>query len=390
VGAVLEGSVRRSAHTIRITAQLINAVTGFHLWSKTYDRGTGDVLKLQTEIATSVAGALQVTLLGDVAAKVELGGTSNPAAFDAYLRGAKAGRSFRDTKDLPAAIAAYTEAIRLAPHYALAFAARSIALSDLAGEAETAAAVRGGYDKAQADARQALELAPDLGQAHLALAYVLDNTLHFTQANAEYERALALAPGNAELLRLSGTFAALMGHFDVGVAATRRAIVLDPLARNTHSSLARALYIARRYEESLAAYAEAISLDPDFKQSYGDRGLSLYGLGDLESARVACETKLDFWVSQQCLAVVYDKLGRHADAEAELSKLKAAGADTSAYQYATIYAQWGDRANALEWLEVAWRLQDPGLEELKTDPLMDPLRQEPRFQAIERELKFPM
>src|SRR6202042_2103221 len=113
VGAVLEGSVRRSATTIRITAQLINAVTGFHLWSKTYDRDLGDVLKLQTEIATAVASSLKVTLLGDVAAKVELGGTGNPAAFDAYLRGAKAASSFRDAKDLPAAIAAYTEAIRL-------------------------------------------------------------------------------------------------------------------------------------------------------------------------------------------------------------------------------------------------------------------------------------
>src|SRR2546429_2962469 len=93
VGAILEGSVRRSAHTIRITAQLIHAVTGFHLWSKTYDRDLGDVLKLQTEIATAVAGALKVTLLGDVAAKVELGGTRNPAAFAAYLRGGNADSS---------------------------------------------------------------------------------------------------------------------------------------------------------------------------------------------------------------------------------------------------------------------------------------------------------
>ena len=174
VGAVLEGSVRRSANTIRITAQLINAVTGFHLWSKTYDRDLGDVLKLQTEIATAVASALKVTLLGDVAAKVELGGTRNPAAFDAYLRGAKAFSSRHEAKDLPAAIAAYTEAIRLDPHYALAFAGRSIALSGVAGEAETAAAAREGYDKAQADARQALALAPDLAQAHLALAVVSD------------------------------------------------------------------------------------------------------------------------------------------------------------------------------------------------------------------------
>ena len=390
VGAVLEGSVRRSANTIRITAQLINAVTGFHLWSKTYDRDLGDVLKLQTEIATAVASALKVTLLGDVAAKVELGGTGNPAAFDAYLRGARAYSSIRDAKDLPAAIAAYTEAIRLDPHYALAFAGRSIALSVVAGEADTAAATREGFDKAQADARQALALAPDLAQGHLALASVAENgTLDFTQANDEYERALALAPGNAQVLRFSGSFAAYMGHFDAALAAARRAVVLDPLARQSHGALGLALYVARRYEEAVGAWAEVISLEPDFKEAYADRGLAYYGLGDLKSARASCETKPDYWVSQWCLAVIYDKLGRHADAEATLSKMEAALGDTAAYQYATIYAQWGNRAKALESLDTALRLRDPGLEYVKTDPLMDPLRKEPRFQAIERELKFP-
>ncbi len=389
VGAVLEGSVRRSAHTIRITAQLINAVTGFHLWSKTYDRDLGDVLKLQTEIATAVASALKVTLLGDVAAKVELGGTHNPAAFDAYLRAAKAVSSRHEAKDLPAAIAAYTEAIRLDPHYALAFAARSFALSTYAGEAATAAAMRAAFDKAQADARQALALAPDLAQAHLALGLVSEATLDFTKASEAYERALALAPGNAEVLRLSGHFAALMRHFDAGLAAARRAVVLDPLARASHSQLGRALYAARRYAEAVAAWAEVISLEPDFKNTYGERGLAYYGLGDLPSARASCETKPDYWASQQCLAVIYDKLGRHADAEAELAKFRAWAGDTGAYQYATIYAQWGQRAKALEWLETALRLRDPGLIQLKTDPLLDPLRKEPRFKAIERALKFP-
>jgi tetratricopeptide (TPR) repeat protein len=375
---------------VRITTQLINAVTGFHLWSKTYDRDLGDVLQLQTEIATAVAGALKVTLLGDVAAKVELGGTRNPAAFDAYLRGAKAYSARHETKDVPAAIAAYTEAIRLDPRYALAFAGRSIALSTAAGEAETPAAAREGFDKAQADARQAIALAPDLAQAHLALAAVAENgTLDFTQASEAYERALALAPGNAQILRLSGLFAAYMGHFDAGLAATRRAVVLDPLARQSRGQLAEALYVARRYQEALAAFAEAISLGPDFKLTYGERGLAYYGLGDLQSARSSCKTHADYWASQQCLAVIYDKLGRHADAEAELAKMKAGFADTAAYQYATIYAQWGNRTQALEWLETALRLRDSGLVQLKTDPLLEPLRQEPRFQAIERELKFP-
>jgi TolB-like protein/Tfp pilus assembly protein PilF len=389
VGAVLEGSVRRSAHTIRITAQLINAVTGFHLWSKTYDRDLGDVLKLQTEIATSVASALKVTLLADVAAKVELGGTGNPAAFDAYLRGAKAVTSIRDTKDLPAAIAGYTEAIRLDPHYAIACAARSISFTNVAAEATTVAATREGYDKAQADAREALELAPDLAQAHLALALVSSSTQNFTLANDEYERALILASGSAEVLRRSGEFAVLMGHFDAGIAAVRHAVVLDPLARGSHSALGHALYAARRYEEAVAVFGEVISLDPDFKQTYGQRGLAYYGLGELERARASCETNPDFWLSQQCLAAIYDKLGRHADAEAVLSKMKAENGDTAGYQYATIYAQWGDRAKALDWLETAWRLRDPGLQSLKTDPLLDPLRKEPRFQAVMRELKFP-
>jgi tetratricopeptide (TPR) repeat protein len=180
-----------------------------------------------------------------------------------------------------------------------------------------------------------------------------------------------------------------MGHFDAGVAAARRGVALDPLGRQSRSELGRALYFARRYEEAITVFAEAISLEPDFKSTYGERGLAYYGLGDLQRARASCETKADEWGIQQCLAVVYYKLGRHADAEAEFAKMKAALGDDFAYQYASIFAQWGKPAQALEWLETALRLRDPGLEYLKTDPLLDPLRQEARFQAIERELKFP-
>jgi TolB-like protein/tetratricopeptide (TPR) repeat protein len=390
VGAVLEGSVRRSPHTIRITAQLINAVTGFHLWSKSYDRDLGDVLILQTEIATAVASALKVTLLGDVAAKVELGGTRNPAAFNAYLWGSKEFVSRHELENVPAALAAYTEAIRLDPHYALAVANRSIVLSYGAAEAATPAGAREGFVKAQTDAQEAVALAPDLAQAHLALATVLElGTLDFTRASEEYERALALAPGNAQVLRISGLFATYMGHIDAGLAAARRALVLDPLARDSHSVLGRALYAARRYEEAVVALSEGISLDPSAKAFYTYRGFAYYGLKDLDGARTSCENERDYAGNQWCLSVTYDKLGRHADAEGEISKLKASFGDVMAYQYAAFYAQRGDSAKALEWLETALRLRDAGLESLKTDSLMDPIRQEPRFQAVMRELKFP-
>jgi TolB-like protein/Tfp pilus assembly protein PilF len=387
VGAILEGSVRHSEHTVRITAQLINAVTGFHMWSKTYDRDLGDVLQLQTEIATAVAGALEVTLLSDVAARVELGGTRNPAAFDAYLRGAKLYSAAREGKDFPAAIAAYTEAIRLDPHYALALAARSMALTVYTTN-ETGKAAREGFDQALADARQAIKIAPDLAQGHLALASVWDHTLEFSLANDEYERALALAPGNAQVLKLSGLFAAYMGNFDAALAAIRRAVVLDPIADPSLYYLGSALSAAHRYEEAIQGYTRVISLAPDFNETYAERGFAYYALGDVESARASCETRPDFWFSQQCLAVIYDKIGRHADAEVQLNKLKQNG-DAAAYQYATVYAQWGNNQKALEWLETALRMRDPGLARLRVDPLLDPLRQEPRFQALMRQLKFP-
>jgi len=392
VGAVLEGSVRRSANTVRITAQLVNGVTGFHLWSETYDRDLGDVLKLQADIATAVASALKVTLLGDEASKIELGGTRNPVAFDAYLRGSKARRSGQGESSLQSAIAAYTEAIRLDPNYALALADRSRALSAYAGGAglPNGTAVRELFDKAQADARQAIKLAPELAEGHLALAFFLFfGSLDFTGASEAYQRAMALAPGNAEVLGDGGRFAVILGRFDAGLAAGRRAVVLDPLNPRSHDWLGEALYWARRYDDAAAALGQAISLESDFQRAYGYRGLAYYGLGNLQSARSSCEAKADHWVSQWCLAVTYEKLGRHADAQAQLTKMQTALGDTAPYQYATIYAQWGNAARALEWLATATRLRDPGVAYVKADPLLDPLRNEPRFQAIERALKFP-
>jgi TolB-like protein len=390
VGALLEGSVRRSEHTVRITAQLIDAVTGFHLWSKTYDRNLGDVLDLQTEIATAVSEALKVTLLGDVAARIELGGTHNPAAFDAYLRASRAYASRHEAKSVPTAIAAYTQAIDLDPNYALAFAGRSRAFATYATEVAEGAEVRESFIKAEADAKQAIELAPDLAAGHMALARVFQTgTLDFARAREEYERAQVLAPGNAAVLSASAGFDAIMGHSGAGIAALRRAVVLDPLSSTPYGALGEALYAARRYGEAATVFSQGINVDPNFKLTYAFRGLALYGLGDLEKARASCESQRDDWLSQVCLAVVYNKLGRRADAEAVLAKLKATQGDDAAYQYAQIYAQWGARPKALEWLDKAMSVRDPGLEFLKADPLFDPLRKEPRFQAIEQELKFP-
>jgi TolB-like protein/Flp pilus assembly protein TadD len=389
VGAVLEGSVRRSSHTVRITAQLIDAVTGFHLWSKTYDRDLGDVLRLQTQIATAVADALKVTLLADTATKIESGGTRNPAAFDAYLHATRAADAGGGKNYLSAADA-YTDAIHLDPNYALAFAGRSFVQSLYAAQNAPRSEVRQYFDKALADAHQAIALAPQLAEGHLALGFYLANgALDLKQSLDEFERARALGPGRATILRISGLFAIITGRTEAGLVDLRRAVTLDPLNALTHHLLGYGLYLAHRYDEARAANAEAISLDSDLLRAYEFSGLADYQLGNLAAARATCEARPNYWGTQWCLALAYQKLGRHADAQAAVAKIQAMQGDTAAYQYSTIYAQWGDTATALEWLESAMRLRDPGLSLLKSDPLMDPLRKEPRYQAIERELKFP-
>jgi serine/threonine-protein kinase len=391
VASVLEGSVRRSGHTVRITAQLNNALTGYHLWSQSYDRDLGDVLKLQTEIATAVSGALKVALLGDIAAKVELGGTGNPSAFDAYLRGAKAQGGGHDAKELQAAIDAFTDAIKLDPNYALAYAARSVAVNDYAAYWTSGmAAIQRGFQRALADGRQAILLAPELGEGHRALANAFESLLDFWGANEEYERAVALAPGNARVLRDYGIFSGRMGRIDAAVAAIRHVITLDPLNRDSYVGLGHVLREARNYEAAIAAYNDALALDSGYSEAYAYRGITQYALGDFKGATLSCEMKTgDLVYYLVCLAITYDKIGRHTDAEAMLAKLKAWMSEGDAYQYVEIYAQWGDKERALAWLDAAMRLRDGGLEYLKTDPLVDSLRQEPRFQAVMRELKFP-
>jgi TolB-like protein/Flp pilus assembly protein TadD len=390
VGAVLEGSVRRSGHTIRVTAQLNNAVTGFHVWSQTYDRDLGDVLKLQTEIATAVAGALKVTLLGDIVARIEVGGTHNPAAFDAYLRATKGYLDANSESDLASAIAQFSEAVRLDPDYALAIAGRSIVLEAYAGEYAKEGEIRSFADRALADAHRATALAPDLAEGHLALAYICEQlSLDFACANQEFARAQDLAPGNVRVLRNYGVFVTRMGRSEAGIASIRRAITLDPLNAKNHVALAIALRHSKRYEESLAALQDALALGERFNLN-AYVGLNYYSLGDFARARAACESAVvDRGGREFCLALSYEKLGRHADAQAMLARFQASKGNTAAFDYAEIYAQWGDTAKALDWLDRALRLRDSDLETLKIEPLMDPLRHEPRFQAIERELKFP-
>ena len=390
VSAVLEGSVRRSEHTIRVTAQLMNAVTGFHIWSKTYDRDLGDVLKLQTEIATAVADALKVTLLGDVAVKIELGSTRNPAAFDAYLRGLKLARIARAITPMECRepVDAFSEAIALDSSYALAYANRALITSDCVTNSPQWLQ-QPNEGKARADAERAVALAPDLAEGYVALSSLQTGLLNLEAADQACARALTLAPGTERVLYYCSLLAAYLGRADAAISGARHSVALDPLNPLSHRALGDTLRYARRYDEAIAAYEASSAVDPEHSaESYALRGLSNYLAGNLALAHSSCEARPDNFRSELCQALVYDRLGRHGDAAAALAKMKQVG-EAGAYQYAEIQAQWGDRKAALEWLEKAMQLRDPGLVYTKTDPLLDPVRKEPRFQAIERQLKFP-
>ena len=180
-----------------------------------------------------------------------------------------------------------------------------------------------------------------------------------------------------------------MGRTEAGIAAARRAVALDPLNVNSHGYLSGALESARRYDEALAAYQNGRSLRP--KDPTGPlEALIYYALGDFEKMRAVCEGVGEALKDLQvCLPLAYHKLGRQADAETALSRFEALEGDAGAYDYATIYAQWGNTAKALEWLTTALRLRNGDLAYMKIDPLLDPLRNDPRFQAMERELQFP-
>ena len=218
VANILEGSVRRDGTDVRITVQLIDAASGFRRWSQTYQRNLKDVLPVQTDVAGAIAKVLQVTLTGDDIAKIGSGGTSDAAAYEAYLRGEQRLIVSTDRKsDNAAALALFDQAIALDANYGLAQAGRARALDSLAifhSDSKEREAVR---SQALAAAQRAVALAPDLGETHVALAITLAyGLLDFRAAKPEFALALALAPGNARVQRLYAEYSSAMGHRRAG------------------------------------------------------------------------------------------------------------------------------------------------------------------------------
>jgi eukaryotic-like serine/threonine-protein kinase len=394
VAAVLEGSLRRSGNTVRITVQLIDTVNGYHIWSQNYDRDIKDILTLQTDIAMAIAQEMQVKLLGGEAARIEVGGTHNPEAYDAYLRGMQILTTAQDSAANRRALAAFDQAIALDADYAAAYAQRAHTLRIIAGRSADPTMGRELFAAARQAAERAVALAPDYADAHMVLGWhvLVWGFLDFNGAEREIDRAMALAPGSASVLDGYSGFQGIIGHHAVALAAIRRAIALDPQNPRYREHLLQNLSWARQFKDVLSAVQDAKALHAEGYDAGMFSAMSYLALHRPELAAQTCEspaTPLDEGDRHFCLALAFHALGKMDQAAAELDQFKALNGDLGAASYAAVYAQWGDPEAALAWLATAERQHKASLVHLKVDWMLDPIRNQPQFRALLERLNFP-
>ena len=393
VGAILEGSFRRVGNQVRISVQLINAITGFQMWSQTYDRDLVDILKLQSEVALSVTAQLKIKLASAVQ-HIELGGTDNPEAYDAYLHGMQYFYRPNTREDgLTLALAAFDEAIALDPHYASAYVRKVAVLLSTPNDLEGPNSRSNLAARAREAAERAVAIAPEFGEAHLALAGTYGfASMEFIKATHEYALAAKLAPGSAYVQRAFGSWASFMGYYDAAISAGNRTLALDPENYNTYLKMGGILKNARHYDEALAAFRKGELLVPNSRGVKSSISDILLATGQYKQARELCESSafpLDSDKRSYCLTVAYHGLGMTAESNRELDKFKIQIGDLQSYYLAYTYASIGDSKSALQWLATAELQRDPRLAELKSTWNLDPLRKDPAFQALVERLKFP-
>lgn len=389
VASVLEGSVRRSGPRVRITAQLINAADGYHLWSETYDRELDDILAVQDDIASSVADALKVRLLDEEEGLLKAGAAGNPRAFQAYLLGSHYRmRGSSDEASLRKALDAFNEAIEFDPGYSQAYAGLAATWDQLA--TNSFVKFREGMDNAAAAASKAIELAPELADGHIVLGRLL---LHYRLDQLGARKALTTAmklnPGNAEAQIEYARISCYFGEVDASVTAARKALELDPLSLFAHYFLGHVLYFGRRYDEAITVLRGALNLDPQFPRPRYTLGMCLYMKGEFEAALKEINAEPLAWMRNSGSAIVLHRLGRCGEAEANLQRLvRDDDEEYAIYQQGQIRAQWGHAEAAINALHRARDLHDPGVSQILVDPLLDPIREDPGFDRLVREMGF--
>ncbi len=387
VSSLLLGAVRPAGDRVRITARLVDGTNGLERWSESFDRKLADVLAVQAEIATSVADSLLSSLLQDGGWRAQRpGGTGNAKAFDAYIKGQALYQASASTDGDRAALAAFDAALAADPGYAAAHAARARCLTSIANMDPDPAGTASRRAQALASARKAIALAPDMAEGHAALGFILMGQLDLAGARDPYQRSFELGLGNAPILASYAEFAANMGDFAPAADAAARARRLDPLNPGVFRSAGLVAFGARDYAAARAPLESALSLNPKAGVVHRLLGDMALAQGDPASARAHYAQEPSTASRLRGLAVADARLNGRAAGELHMQALIKAYGDAALFQQAEVLAQWGEGDKAMAALEQALALRDSGLVLARNDPLLDPLRERPAFQALLRRI----
>ena len=392
VDAVVEGSVVRSGDKVRITAQLIDARADRHLWAKSFERSSSDVLALQAELASAIAGEINVRLTPGEESRLATAPSVNPEAHDAYLKGRYFFNRPSD-ENLQKAIAQFEEAVRLSPTFAPAYSGLSDAYL-WAGYNEGFMTASEAKPKARAAAERAVQLDSTSAEAYTSLAtFKLFYDFDWEGAEREFRRAIALNPNYAFAHDQFAMALAFTGRFEESIVQSRRAAELDPLSPQVLVDATMAPMFQKNFAAAKQLARKAAELDPTYffppmNEAWADleAGKAREAIPLLVKAKAMGAPPF----VTAYLAYAYGAAGDRAGAMAELEELKkmSRGGEVLPFNLALVYLGLGDHDRALDHLERALAADSQMLAWLGRDAIFDPLRAEPRFQALLAKLNF--
>jgi TolB-like protein/Tfp pilus assembly protein PilF len=391
VAHLLEGSVRRSGEVVRVSAELIDTADGSTQWSERYDRPYKDLFALQDDITRAVAVALKTRLVSAQTSsqQTDRPPSSNLGAYNALLEGKFYLGRFTEA-DTRKAIERFALATQLDPQYGLAWSYLSRAWSILGAEWLDFNPAQEANAKAQAAAERALALAPDLPSAHLARGGVLYTaSFDWRGAEAEYRRALELAPADGEVKAdLAGPLATF-GQVDKAVELLQQALASDPLHAVWYGNLGFFLFMENRLDEAERAIRKAIELQPGASHFHFDLTRIEILRGDAGAALAAAQQEPAGLDRDAALALARQIGNDRAAADTALHNLIARDATSDPFAVVQAYAIRNDPDKTFEWLDQAWRYRDPGIAFVLINPFLARYKSDPRFAAFCRKIGLP-
>ena len=386
VANLLEGSVQRTNDQVRVNVQLITAANDTHLWAETYDRKLTDIFVVESDIATTIAKTLQARLTGAEKAAIAKRPTANREVYELYLKG----RFFwnkRTAADLRKAIEYFNQALDKDPGYAPAYAGLTDAYLILSQYG--AASPADSFPQAIAAAKKAIELDDTLAEAHTSLACSLAYyDFDFEQSVKEFERAIQLDPNYATAHHwLSNGVLSALGQFERAIAEGKRAVELDPLSLVINTDLGQDFFYARRYDEAIVHLRKTIEMDPRFYFAHWVLGTALQLKGQLSEAVAEYSKAVELSDDPSVLALLgqaYARAGQRDEAQKILVRLseEAKSRYVQAYSFVLMYLALGDKERAIDEMERAYRERDANVAQIRTDPMLDDLRGNPRFEKL--------